>query len=635
MTVLSTLYHVDLSTGDIRTVEFPAAELRKYPGGSALGHYLLWQHCPRGADPLGPENPLIFAVSPLTGLPISGQSRMTVVAKSPVTGGAGDSQCGGFFPAEMAAAGALAIIFTGRSPRPVYLWLKDGRAELRPAEHLWGAVTGPAEAAIRAELNDARVQVAQIGPAGENGVRFAAIMNMANRANGRTGMGAVMGSKNLKAVAVRGTQRVEPARKEAFTALARRFKAQAASTGIAHFGQFGTAGVLASQNHTGGLPTRNYTSGHFEGADAINGERLYETYLKERDTCYACGIRCKRVVEIPGYVDPVYGGPEYETLATFGSYCGVDDLREICKAGEICNQYGMDTISCGATIAWAMECFEKGILTPEQTGGIDLRFGNARAMVRVTELIARLEGIGKLLAEGSARAAAQLGPAAEALTVTVKGSEVPAHMPQTKRSMGLIYAVNPFGADHQSAEHDTALLAKPGSLFRQRLEELGISERAKPKEMGPEKVRFVYWTQLLYSALDTFGLCQFVFGASWQLYGPSDLVTLVQAATDWDTTLWEVMKVGERRLNLMRTFNAREGLDARADQLPAKLFQPLQGGPNDGDCLVPAEMEAARRMYYQMASWDPETGVPLRAKLEELGLGWLAAAADHSGEGSA
>lgn len=617
------IYVVDLGAGTVKKESLPEATYRKYPGGSLLATYLLWKYCPRGADPLGPDNVLVMATSPLAGLPISGQSRMTAVARSPLTGGIGDSQCGGFFPAEMKAAGADAIVFLGRAPEPVYLWLKDGNAELRPAAHLWGKVTGDVDDALKAELGDARVQVAQVGPAGENLVRFAAIMNMANRANGRNGLGAVMGAKNLKAVAVRGTSMPRPARPEAFRELARRFKELEEATGIAAFGKYGTAGVLASQNYKGGLPTNNYNGGSFSGADKISGETLYNEILQGRDTCFGCGIRCKRVVAIDGQVDPRYGGPEYETLATFGSYCGVSDLTAIARCNELCNKNGMDTISCGATIAWALEAGSKGLLSAPD--GLPLAFGAAETVVRLTEMIARREGpLGQLLAEGSARAAASLGEDAVDLTVTVKGQEAPAHMPHVKRSLGLIYAVNPFGADHQSSEHDSALRAKAGTIFRDRLEQLGISDVLDTKDLGARKVRFAYLTQVFYSALDTYNLCQFVFGPSWQLYGPAELVELIHAATGWDVSLWEVMQAGERRLNLLRAFNAREGMGRADDKLPRKFFRALTGGgPTDGAALSADELTRALDLYYEMAGWDRATGNPTAGKLAQLELDWV------------
>ena len=625
MALTATVYHVDLTRGTIETKTLPEDVYRKYPGGSALASYLLLQTMPAGADPLGPDNVLVMAVSALTGLAISGQSRMTACARSPLTGAIGDSQCGGFFPAEMRAAGADAIVFTGRASEPVYLWLHDGQAELRPAGHLWGKVTAEVDEALKAEVGDAKAEIAQIGPAGENQVRFAAIMNMVNRANGRTGLGAVMGSKRLKAVVVRGSHSPKPAQPEAFRGLVKRLKElQEANPGIVWFGQYGTAGVLAIQDKMGGQPTRNYTEGTFEQCKDIDGSTMAKTILKERDTCYACVVKCKRTVEVNDpdlVVDPVYGGPEYETLTFFGSMCGVGDLKLLARASADANKYGMDTISAGATIAWAMEAKGKGLLDDQ---GLGLTYGDGRSVLRAIEAIALRRGIGDLLAEGSLRAATRLGPAAVDLTVTVKGQELPAHMPQHKRSLGLVYAVNPFGADHQSSEHDSALRAKPGTLHRTRLSQIDVNDELPLADLSDAKVRFAYHTQCFYSALDSLGLCQFVWGPSWQLYGPADTVELVRAGTGWDATIQELIEIGERRIHLMRAFNAREGIGRDADVLPKKLFQPLGGkGPTAGVALTTDEFERARTAYYQLAGCDPTTGYPTRDKLAGLGLEWL------------
>jgi aldehyde:ferredoxin oxidoreductase len=336
-------------------------------------------------------------------------------------------------------------------------------------------------------------------------------------------------------------------------------------------------------------------------------------------------VKCKRVVEVhdPDLdVDPVYGGPEYETLSLFGSMCGIGDLKLLAKASADANKYGMDTISCGGTIAWAMEAKAKGLLDDQ---GLGLAFGDGRSLLRAIEAIALRQGVGDLLAEGSLRAAQRLGPAAVDLTVTAKGQEFPAHMPQHKRSLGLIYAVNPFGADHQSSEHDSMLKAKPDSLQRRRLAELGEFGNMDLRDLSDDKVRFAYRTQCFYSALDTLGLCQFVWGPSWQLYGPAETVELVNAGTGWDASMHELLEVGERRIHLMRAFNAREGIGKSADVLPKKLFEPLAGkGPTAGVALTSEEFEHARATYYQLAGCDPATGYPTRAKLRALGLDWLA-----------
>jgi aldehyde:ferredoxin oxidoreductase len=614
------ILHVDLTVGKLQVEEPSEAFYRKYMGGSGMGTYYLLKHTPAGADPLGPENTLSLMAGVVTGAPFSGQSRVTATAKSPVTGLVGDSQSGGFWPAELKAAGFDGIVVHGKAERPVYLWVHDGEVALRDATHLWGKLTADVEDGIREELGDRRVQVIQCGPAAEQGVRFGALISMSNRANGRTGMGTVMASKNLKAVAVRGRNRPELADPEAVKAVAKWGADNFEESDIYGMGLAGTAEIVLSQDEGGGLPTRNWSSGTFEGAEAISGQRMAETILKERDTCFGCVVRCKRVVEVtegPFLVDPRYGGPEYETVATMGSYCGVSDLTAISLANQLCNMYGMDTISCGATVAWAMDCFERGLLSADDTDGVELRFGSAEALVEMVERIGKREGFGRLLGEGSARAAGALGVGQD-LVVAVKNHELPAHMPQVKRSLALIYAVNPFGADHQSHEHDPSY-----GWYPDRMAELDLLDPQPDDVLNAEKVRFAFYTQCLYSCLDSVSVCQFVFGPSWHLYGPSQLVDAVRGVTGWNVSLWELMKVGERRLNLLRAFNAREGVGAEADTVPPKLLIPLQGGASDGVAVTAEEVEAAKATYYCMACWD-ENGCPTRAKLAELGLGWVA-----------
>lgn len=615
------ILHVDLTTRHI-TVEQPDEMFyRTYMGGSAMGLYYLLKHTPPGTDPLAPENTLALMDSVMTGVPISGQSRMTAVARSPLTGMVGDSQCGGFWPAELKFAGFDGIVIKGRADQPVYLWIHEGEVELRNASHLWGRLTHDVETALLTEVDDKRAQVLQCGPAGEKLVRFAAIMNMSNRANGRTGMGAVMGSKNLKAVVVRGKKRPEIHNRETLKALTK-WGAENTEDMMGSMTLLGTSQLVHVQNGRGGLPTHNYASGVFEDYDAISGQTMHDTILKGNDTCYACTVRCKRVVEKEGDpypLNPVYGGPEYETISTFGSYCGVGDLEAVAYANQLCNQHGMDTISCGATIAWAMDCFEQGVITTEDTGGLALRFGDADMMVQLTEMIARREGFGDVLADGSAHAAQQFGPAAEALLLTVKGSEMPAHMPQLKRSLALIYAVNPFGADHMSSEHDGSY-----TEYNPRIAELGLVNPQPATVLNAEKVRYAFYTQCTYSMLDTLNLCQFVFGPDWQLFSLRQTAQLVQAVTGWPVTVFELQKLGERRLNMLRAFNAREGFGREEDTIPKKLTQPLKGGPSDGLAIAVEDVERAKDIYYGMAGWDVASGMPLRGKLEELGLEWIA-----------
>jgi aldehyde:ferredoxin oxidoreductase len=399
------ILRLDLTTGKT-SVEHPLeAFYRTYMGGGAMALTYILREVPKGADPLGPENLLTVFPSVVTGATIAGQSRINVNAKSPMSGAIGDSQSGGFFPAEFKFAGYDGLVVRGQSPQWVYLTIIDGKVELHDASHLLGKVTGEIDALIKQEVGDEKAEVMQVGPAAEKGVRFSGIVNMANRLNGRTGMGLVMASKRLKAIVVRGHTKVQVADPKALAEL-NRIGVQWIPTNpdVDGLGQLGTASVVLPQNSFGTLPTRNFNEGQFEGAEEISGEKMAETILKERDTCYACTVRCKRVVAITEgkyKVDPLYGGAEYETLGTFGSYCGIADLGAVSLAHQICDMHGVDTISCGATIAFAMECYEKGIITKVDTGGIDLRFGNADAMLDVlNQIVTKTGNLGPILAEG-------------------------------------------------------------------------------------------------------------------------------------------------------------------------------------------------------------------------------------------
>lgn len=615
------ILHVDLTLHET-WVEQPSEKFyREYMGGSAMALYYILSTTPSNIDAFDPRNILVLAASVLTGAPISGLSRLTVAAKSPLTNCIGDSQSGGFFPTEFKFSGFDAVVISGRSTEPVYLWLENGKFELRPAGHLWGHTTGDVQETIRRDLGDKRIEVLQCGIAGENKVRFANLMNNANRANGRTGMGAVMASKNLKAVAVRGDKKPAIFDPDGLRHLAKWGSEHLKESDVFSFSKFGTAGGVSWASDEGGFATRNWSSGVFEGSQDIDGATINEKILKHRDTCFACSIHCKPVDEIvdgPYHVDPTYGGPEYETLYAFGSSCGIKDLSAITYANQLCNMYGMDTISCGATIAWAMDCFEKGIITKEETGGLNLNFGNTEAMVQLVEMIAKREGFGNELAEGSFRAAEKIGRGSSDLVVTVKKQELPAHMPQLKPSLGLIYAVNPFGADHQSSEHDPSYL-----LYPDKMKQVGLVDPQPANVLNEEKVRFAFVTQCFYACLDSLNICQFVFGPSWQLYDPMQVVELVKLITGWDVTMEELLRLGEKRINLMRVFNMRENIDRSFDILPKKMQQPLRGGKSNGLFIDFDNFEKAKDHYYELAGWDVEKGLPQKEKMDRLGLSWL------------
>ncbi len=617
---------INLTKKEIVKEKLPGDIYRLYPGGSALGMYLAMQDIKPMIDPLSEENVLVFSVSALTGLPISGISRVNVTGKSPLTGTIGDSQAGGFFPVHLKSSGYDAVVISGKSENPVYLYIDGDKIELKDAKNIWGKVTGESEEIIRKELGREDVEISQIGPAGENLVKYACIINMCNRANGRNGMGAVMGSKNLKAIVVAKGKAQKPFDAEKFSVLAKSVVQRLKENeSVAEMGKYGTAVGLELLSGEGNLPAKNWKTGSFpEGAKNLSGETMYETILKKRDTCFACAVRCKRVVEIEGMVNPLYGGPEYETVATFGSYCGITDLAYVSLANQLCNMYGVDTISCGATIAFAMECYEKGIIDKKTTEGINLKFGNAEALPILIEKISKREGFGNLLAEGSYRVAEKLGEEALSLSITAKKQEFPAHLPEYKPSLGLIYAVNPFGADHQSSEHDPVLTMPEDSRERIRLAKIGIIKGYENHLiMDNDKVKFALNTQKYYSVLDTLCLCQFVWGPSWQLFGPGELVELCKSGIGWDTSLYEIMEIGERRINMMRYFNAKDGFNKEDDKLPDRIFESLTGGATDGLALDRKTHEKGKEFYYEISGWDRETGNPTNHTMKKLSLDWM------------
>lgn len=617
---------IDLSRNEISIETLPSDIYRLYPGGSALGVYLAMQYIKPKIDPLSPENTLVFSVSPLTGLPIAGTSRVNVTAKSPLTGTIGDSQAGGYFPAYLKGNGYDAVVIRGKAEKPVYLYINEDKVELKDAKNIWGKVTGESERIIREELGVEDVEIAQIGPGGENLVRFACIINKCSRANGRNGMGAVMGSKNFKAIVVKKPKPRKPFNPEEFSKLSKSvlnmLKENSAIQGL---GEHGTDGDLEGFNEEGFLPTKNWTTGYFpEGASKITGTTMSETILKKRDTCFGCAVKCKRVVEFSDIVDPLYGGPEYETCAAFGSYCQIDSLETIALANQLCNMYGLDTISCGATISFAMECYEKGLISKDNADGLELRFGNKEIIRELIEKIANREGIGNLLAEGSKRAAEKIGKGSEKYSISVKGQELPAHMPQYKPMVGLIYAVNPFGADHQSSEHDTFLMLPKDSLPIQRLSQIGVYKTYdNPFEIDDEKVRFAFDSQCFFSILDTLCLCQFVWGPSWELCGPNEIIDLCKYGIGWETSIFELMRVGERRINMMRYFNAKEGFSKEDDVLPERIFEKISDGPSKGIQLDKEKFNRAKELYYDFAGWSKEDGNPTESTLRKLSLQWM------------
>ena len=607
---------VDLGKRQVTIEERDEAYNRKYIGGRGYIAQTLLTETQKGIDPLGPQNKLIFALGTITGAPLPGSGRNSAGAKNPLTGGYGEAEAGGFFGPELKHAGFDAVIIEGQADKPVYLWVHDGEAEIRDASPLWGLPTKESQDALRAELGDKSIRTAQIGPAGERLVRNACIVNDLKHCYGRAGLGAVMGSKKLKAIAVRGKGGPELANPEKVRELARWVADNYQKLSYSMY-DLGTSGGLMGLNAGGGLPTRNFQQGVFEGAEKISGETMKATILIGRENCYACPIRCKRVVKVeePYSVDPAYGGPEYETLASLGSVCGIDDLKAVAKGNEICNAMGLDTIGVGAVISFAMECYERGLLSRSEADGLDLRFGNPSAMLALLEKIVKREGIGDLLAEGAMRAAQKIGRGAEAYAMQVKGQEFPMHEPRFKQAMGLGYAVSPTGAEHCLNIHDT-MFEKEGRPL-QLARAWGLNETLPLADLGPAKVRMLVYFQNWRNFLNCPGMCIFI------PFSYTQFTELMGALTGWETSLFELMKVGERTNAMTRAYNLREGFGRQDDTLPDRCFEPFSSGPLAGVAVKREAFDQALSTFYGMQGWSAE-GVPTEAKLHELGIGWVA-----------
>jgi aldehyde:ferredoxin oxidoreductase len=589
---------------------------RRYLGGNGFVAYYLLKEVPKGANPLGPRNVLVFAGGPITGVTVAGAGRNAVGAKSPLTGGYGEADVGGFFGAELKRAGFDAIVIKGKAANPVYLWINKGEAEIRSAEHLWGMETFDCQEAVRKELGEKSIRIAAIGPAGENLVRFACIMNDLKHAAGRTGLGAVMGSKKLKCIAAKGRGAVSVADKERVKGLAT-YMRENWREHSERMHELGTPGGVPDLNELGALPTRNFQDGQFEGYEKISGQTMKDTILVGTDSCFACPVRCKRVVDVSGdgyEVAKKYGGPEYETMAAFGSNCGIDDLHAVAKANEICNAQGMDTITAGMMVSFAMECYENGLISRKAAGGLDLKFGNASAMVTLVEQMATRQGLGKTLADGLEKSVKRFGPETAKYTVAVKGQPFPMHECRVRHGQGLGYAVSPTGADHMHNIWENSMADDPvGEAWRS----IGVYEPVPMTELNATKVR-AYTTRANWQwAVNCLGMCMFI---GWSKH---QLVDLLEGITGWETNVWELIRTGERSVTMARIFNMREGMTRKDDILPERIMtQSHKSGTVNEKPISSAELDGALTRFYSLMGWDPDSGRPLEGTLEELDVAW-------------
>jgi len=578
----------------------------------------LWDELPAHVDGLSPGNVLVFGVGPLVGTLFPGGARFNVTAMSPQTGILGDSNAGGFFGPELKFAGYDQLIIEGRADAPVYLWIQDDVVELRDARGLWGEDVWDTTLAIQQELGDPDAQVATIGQGAENGVRFAGVFVNLNRAVGRTGMGTVMASKNLKAVAVRGTKLISVADMAGFMEIIERLDEV-----IYRHPEYeircrlGTTKLIKVLDSIGGLPTRHFQRGRFEYADAVSGEAIEELYKIKGKACFACTIPCSRflVVNDSRFPGLRLEGPEYEPLAGFTARVGNGDLALALKCIDLANRYGLDAISLSEVISWAMECHERGLLAPDEADGLDLTWGHGETILALIHKVAHREGFGDLLADGVKTAARRLGRGSEEIAMEGKGLEVFQADVRSIKAYGLGNAVASRGADHLRSEPWFEFSNDPEEGVRR----FGIPETAFRLEYKGKGLVVKHFEEMAAIA-DSLGVCKNTYN-NMEVLSWDETAELLHAGTGWDITGEEVQRIGERIVNLERLFIAREGITRRDDTLPKRFLEepmPEGSGPSTGSVL---ELEPMLDEYYRARGWDVETGLPTREKLEELGLG--------------
>ena len=602
------ILRVDLTTGEIKDEFLDPKVAKDYIGGRGIGIYYLNKEMDPMCDPFSPENLMIMMTGPLTGTGAPTGARYMVMTKSPLTGAVTCSNSGGMMPREMKRAGYDGVIFKGKAAKPVYLWLNKGKAELKNAEHIWGKTVPETTDMLLAETNP-KARVACIGPAGENKVLFAGIMNERHRAAGRSGVGAVMGSKNLKGVVLLGSDKIELAEPDAFKEFNQKILNQYTSDAkVTPVGLTinGTSGVVAVTQEKGILPTKNWQQGTFDGWEDIQGATLTEKYLVKNQGCFGCPIKCARITKVtePGF-EGEGEGPEYETVYAMGSNCMIDNLAAITKANYLCNELGLDTITMGATVACAMELVDRGYVSEEEVGR-SLKWGDGEALVELTRQTAYREGFGNKLADGSFRLADGFGH--PELAMVSKKQEFPGYEPRGAKAMGLAYATSPIGGSHMRG--DPAYFEIFGTTF-------SMNPLATKGKAGPTKR-----IQDLSAIVDAAGLCIF-FGARMlaekdSTMSPTGMLTYLNTATGADYTIEDLVLAAERITNAERMFLVNAGFDRKDDSLPKRITdEPLPAGPAKGETC---DLQTMLDDYYEVQGWD-NNGIPTTETLNKLGLG--------------
>lgn len=628
---------VDLNNGTMNEETLSEEVSRGFIGNKGLGARILYERMKPNVDPLGPDNMVGFLVGPLTGTGLPGASRFTVVTKSPLSDGLGDASSGGSFGHEMRRAGFDAVFFSGVSPKPVYLWLNDGKAELRDASKLWGKMSDETEEALRQELGDKSVKIASVGPAGEAKSRLASVIHESGAA-ARFGVGAAMGSKRIKAVVVKGTQKVEIAQRERFDKMRKELierltikeemipqlhqahlesrlaggDAEATALFVYRFKQWGTCGFVKGFIEAGEAPIKNWQLQGIEHAPNVDSYCAagITNYLSKRHACVGCPLGCKGYVTVASgpYAVSNASKPEYETLVMLGPLCMNENAEVIIKANHLCNLYGIDTISVGTAVAFAMECYERGIITKEDTDGIELTWGNPEAIIALVEKVCKREGFGAVLADGVKKAAERIGKGSEEWAIHVGGEEPPAHDPRVSPAWGAVYIVDPTPSRH-TAGHEMWFVEMKKKISPYPELFYPDAEQFDTDNKGEMYANAHNYHDLIASA----GLCYFV-GVLHPYY---HVIEFIAAVTGWDFTLKEGLEAGRRIESVRQAFNLREGLPPSYFDMPKRITEAPKSGALAGRDIDFAKL---RRHYYKAMGWNPETGKPLDSTLEELGI---------------
>ncbi len=612
------ILRVDLTKGTVTRQTFKEEFYRLYLGGGGFGTYFLLKETEPDTDPLSPENIITIAPGLTTGPAVSGVSRCSVTALSPESGAVGDSQAGGSLGPFLKRSGFDAVVITGKAEKPCYIFIDNENVELRDASEYTGMPILEARDMFVERLRTSKISVLQCGPAGEKQVSYANLASDLNNYYGRTGMGAVFGSKNLRAIVITGTGTIDFADADNLKKLAKTGAGRVAGSGfVSLIKQYGTPGLVKGNAESGNLCTHNYSTGFHADHMNIDGTTIENTIASKGTTCYGCVVGCRKTIkaESPYRVTDRLGGPEFETLGVMGSNLDILDAVVVGKANEICNNYGLDTITLGGIIGYLYESLEKGMIKEEDLGLGPVGFGNGDSLIKIVEAVAAREGIGDIIANGFEACIRHFGEETRENAVHVKNHGFAVHMTQVKPAMALMYAVSPIGADHMSCEHDW-LITEAGEAAKG----LGLTTPGELNSTGSDKVRLVVYTQYYYSALDSLGLCMFVWGAG-SLFTYPELEELIASVTGLDMTFWEILKAGERRISMMRQLNIRRGLTSDNDKIPEKMFKAMPDGPSKGRKVDREGFESMKAQYYSFMGWDT-TGVPSKSKMAELDIEW-------------